>query len=140
MHKLILLGLMLAIFAMPCLGQDTRVESQYGYAIKNPPGWTYVNGYYHPVIGTFNHMWRDTINNVTAAVDTMILPSGASRAFNLINNDATNTFEYWLDNDAVGSKHGFIKPGVSRYIPSAGSTLFVKQAVTVPDIEIEFGK
>lgn len=103
------------------------------------PEMTYINGYSHYEIGTFNSMWRDTLNTLSATVDTMILPSGASRAFLFINHSSSKTAEFWLDTDAVGSKHGFVKPGVSRYIPCSGSTLFVKIASTVPDIEIEFG-
>ena len=147
--SLILLGLIAGATLAYAAQTDDRIRNGQGASYISPtdamgnaitPELTYSNGYFHQEIGTFNSMWRDTLNTISATVDTMILPAGASRAFPLKNNSSSKTAEFWLDTDAPGSKHGFIKPGVSRYIPCSGSTLFVKQATTVPDIEIEFGK
>jgi len=83
-------------------------------------------------------MYLDSVASVSSTVDTMLLPSGSTRAFVIRNFASDSTFEFWLDND-VGAHH-YILPQTSQYIPCSGSTLFVKTIATPPDLIIEFGQ
>lgn len=103
-----------------------------------PPIVTYINGRFHFGISTFNRIIVDTLENLTATVDTVIVPDSAAAGFMVRNTSNTKTLELWTNN--TEGAHHYILPLGSIGFPYYADTVFMKKASTIPNVILEFGK